>query len=212
MDTIYRKALCIVGLAACLGACASPAGAETRIGIKGGASFASQNASGDVFSRIERPTRTGFAIGAVCEFPLGSFLWLRAEPMYVQKGSEIDWPSGFDFNDNTLKLDYLVLALNLKAGMDYGAFNPFVFAGPYVGYPVSDENVMKSDGSTLDADMQALDLGFDFGVGAGIRLNDSWWMTVDARYSLGLKDTDDNKGVSFRNRGGLVLAGLLFEL
>lgn len=212
MDTMCRKALCIVGFVACLGACASPAGAEMRIGIKGGASFASQNASGDLYPGIERSNRIGFAAGAICEFPLGSFLWLRAEPMYVQKGSENDWPAGYDYNDNTLKLDYLVLAVNLKAGMDYGAFNPFVFAGPYIGQPLSDINVLKSDGSTQDANMQSLDLGFDFGVGAGYRLNENMWMTIDARYSLGLKDTDDYDGASFRNRGMLVLAGLSFGL
>ncbi len=207
-----RKALCIAGLAAFLGMCASPAGAEIRIGVKGGGSFASQNAGGDLFPGIERSNRTGFAVGAICEFPLGPVLRLRAEPMYVQKGSETDWPAGYDYNDNTLKLDYLVLALNLKAGMDYGAFNPFVFAGPYIGYPLSDKNVLKSDGSSQSAWMQALDLGIDFGVGAGYRLNENMWMTIDARYSLGLKDTDDNPQASFRNRGVLVLAGLLFGL
>jgi hypothetical protein len=38
------------------------------------------------------------------------------------------------------------------------------------------------------------------------------WMTIDARYSLGLKDVDDYNGASFRNRGMLVLAGLSFGL
>jgi opacity protein-like surface antigen len=165
-----------------------------------------------VFSGIDRSNRIGFAAGAVCEFPLGPLLWLRAEPMYVQKGSETDWPAGHDDNDNILKLDYLVLALNIKAVIDYGAFSPFVFAGPYIGQPISDKNVLKSDGSTQDANMQGLDLGFDFGAGADYRLNEKMWMTIDARYSLGLKDVDDYNGASFRNRGMLVLAGLSFGL
>lgn len=172
----------------------------------------SQEARGELYPGIDRPARKGFALGAVCEISLGSVLWLRAEPMYVQKGSEVDWPSEGDALDNTYELDYLVIPLHLKASMDYGIFSPVVFAGPYFGYALSGQYVMKSDGSTIDANQRNFDLGLDFGGGAFIRLNDDLWITIDARYSLGVIDTDDYDGSSFKNRGTIVLAGVLFEL
>jgi hypothetical protein len=196
----------------CLIVCAMPSAAEVRVGVKIGVSFASQKASGELYHGINRPVRKGFALGAVCETSLSSVLWLRAEPMYVQKGSEVDWPSDHDISDNTYELDYLVLPVHIKASMDYGIISPVVFTGPYLGYALSGQYVLKSDGSIIDANEKKIDFGWDFGGGAIIRLNDDLYITIDARYSLGVIDTDDYEGSSFMNRGTIVLAGVLFEL
>ncbi len=104
------------------------AGAEARLGAKGGISFASQDASGNMASGVERNVRTGLAAGAVLELSLSPGLWLRMEPMYIQKGAEIDWHGDFDEFDNTYELDYLLLPLNIKAGKNYGLISPSVFA------------------------------------------------------------------------------------
>lgn len=212
MDSISRNFLCIPVVMVCLVVCAMPSNAEVRVGVKVGVSFASQKTSGEFYPGIDRPARKGFALGAVCEISLSSVLWLRAEPMYIQKGSKVDWPSEADTFDNTYELDYLVLPVHIKASMDYGIVSPVVFTGPYLGYALSGRYVLKSDGSIIDANEKQLDFGWDFGCGAVIRLNDDLYITIDARYSLGVIDTDDYDGSSFMNRGTVVLAGVLFEL
>lgn len=181
------------------------------IGIKAGPSFATQVASGNVAPDIERPNREGLSVAVDLEFSLTSALWLRIEPMFVQKGSEIDWP-GNDIFDSTAELDYLTFPINVKGAMELGSVRPFLFVGPYFGMVVSAQYVLKSDGTVIDADPNDFDFGLDFGGGAEVHVGRSFWLTIDTRYSLSLTDTSKGEGSSFKNRATIVLVGALVEL
>jgi hypothetical protein len=156
--------------------------------------------------------RSGIAVAGVYEVLLGSSVWLRLEPMYVQKGAKVDWEGGAGAEidlDHTHEMDYLVVPANLKVVVSHSRTSPFVFAGPYFGYVLSERVDWKAGQKVADVDQKEVDFGLEFGAGADVRLNGEWFLTVDARYSLGLLDISELDESSYKNRGVTFLAGVL---
>ncbi len=56
------------------------------------------------------------------------------------------------------------------------------------------------------------DLGLDIGAGVDLKIKDNFWITVDARYSLGLIDLSEIDGVSNNNTTTVVSVGILLGL
>ena len=194
-------------------AASCPVGARPEIaaGLKAGYSFASQSTSDELAPGVTWSGRTGLALGAYVEVPLNRWLRLRAEPMYVQKGMEVDWPEDIPW-DNVQKLNYLTVPLNMKAGLTTGNLRPFVFIGSSIGRLLLHETEFKeaNPGRTGDMDYKDWELAMDLGAGTDILMGSTIGLTVDIRYSLGL--TDIKSGLSSRSRVVLLLAGMFVRL
>lgn len=186
------------------------ADAAIVLGARGGVTFARQNIDANVAPEADSGTRTGMAIGASVEFEVVPVLWLRLEPMYVQRGGHTDWSGvSADFT-NTQKYDYFAVPVNLVLKGNMVSFRPYVFSGVTPGWAVNDK--IDFDGfPTTDAGITTFDLGLDIGVGADFPLVPRVSIGVDARYTFGVTDNTDTPA-KVTNRTGLILAGVNFTL
>lgn len=205
------------GLLAALGALAlgAPLGAETRIGVLGGPSFAALHLrpeeSGTDFSR-----HAFFGAGAVVDVGLGGPWSLCFEPMFLVKGSDfLIAPDDFLFKNGlagSFRLSYVELPVFLKFTSRGGGVRPYAMAGPSAGY------LIKARARAMGMDEDAKDLfkkgDLDLGLGAGVLFpagRSSFF--VEGRYSLGLINVaKDSEESTLKNRGIQVMAGLSFPL
>jgi opacity protein-like surface antigen len=186
--------------------------AETRLGIKGGASFASYDLEGQ-FSDVEIGNREGFAAGLELEYSLQPWLWLFVEPMYVQKGATVDFSGAFDFADNTQKYDYIVVPVGLKGITELGPVRPFGRVGLGLGFAVNSETEFESEQSVVQStELEDPDVTIELGLGAEIPANERVAFTVEGRYSLGVASISPEYSDDLRTRTVLVLGGVSFRL
>ncbi len=202
--------LCVLSV---LSAAAAPA--ETRLGVVGGANFATLNTSvsEEGFDFINRTAPWG---GLIVDVGVGHKLSIQLEPTYVGRGSGLRIaPDGFLFDEpveGSIRLSYLELPLFLKFSAQKGAVRPYVIAGPSIGYLLSAK--AKSDGEEEDIKDSFKNVDFGIGVGGGLALGRARnAVVIEARYYFGLADLaqDPDPGdASLRNRGWQV--GIAFVL
>lgn len=165
------------------------------LGLKAGASFATLS------NKLpDWKSRTGFAVGAA--FDLGSgLIGLQPEVLYVQKGVAFDGtPSG---SSDAPRLGYIDVPVLLKITLRTPAIQPMFYGGPSVNFRLSC--------SFNGADCKDATRSTDYGVvlGAGVRLGGSHGLTLEGRYTWGLKDVNDpGAGVENETRTFLMLAGI----
>jgi len=188
--------------------------AGVRFGLAAGASFARFNVDTDSDIGIERPTRNGFTVGGILDIQINDRFSVCLEPIYAEKGSKTDFPHEWDDLDNTLEFDYILLPILFKVKFDCGKIKPYVFLGPYLGYAVKLQTVMKDSGEVIDNKdrFERSDLGMDIGMGVESHLTNRIFIFVSGSYSVGLQDISINDLSRFNNRGFCTLAGLLFEI
>ena len=170
------------------------ASAQTTIGLKGGLSFATLSNK-----HPDWDTRTGFAAGIALDMRAGP-IGIQPELLYVQKGVKSDGSPGSD----APKLDYAEVPVLLKVTVPLPALQPFVYAGPSIGFRLSCKLGEVDCGSGV---IKSTDFGAV--LGGGIRLGGNKGLTLEGRYTWGLKDVHDlTAGVESRTRTFLVLAGV----
>lgn len=170
--------------------------AQTTVGLKAGVSFATLSNK-----EPDWDSRTGFAGGISFEMRAGA-IGLQPEILYVQKGVKNNGAP----STTARKLDYLEVPLLLKLTVPVPALQPFVVAGPSVGFR------MTCKVGEIDCDDDAVK-STDWGavLGAGLRLGGDKGIIVEGRYTWGLKDIDNiGAGVNSKTRTFLLLAGVSF--
>ncbi|MEP6591542.1 MAG: porin family protein [Gemmatimonadota bacterium] len=182
-------------LLACLVAVpVAAASAQTTIGLKGGLSFATLSNK-----HPDWDTRTGFAAGIALDMRAGP-IGIQPELLYVQKGVKGDGSPSSD----APKLDYAEVPVLLKVTIPLPALQPFVYAGPSIGFRLSCKLGEVDCGSGV---IKSTDFGA--ALGGGIRLGGNKGLTLEGRYMWGLKDVHNlTSGVESRTRTFLVLAGV----
>ncbi|MES2125039.1 MAG: porin family protein [Gemmatimonadota bacterium] len=170
------------------------ASAQTTVGLKGGLSFSTLTNK-----QPDWKSRTGFAAGIALDMRAGP-IGIQPELLYVQKGVKSDGSPSSD----APKLDYAEIPVLLKVTIPLPALQPFVYAGPSVGFRLSCKlgEVDCASGVIKSTD-------FGAALGGGIRLGGNKGLTLEGRYMWGLKDVHDlTSGVDSRTRTFLVLAGV----
>jgi hypothetical protein len=195
---------------------ATAASAETRIGLLGGVNVAGLRLtpaeSGLSFSALTRPTA-----GVVVDVSLNDRLSLLLEPMFLGKGSRFRIePDGFLFKESvagSYRLSYLELPVLFRVS-GRGKVQPYVTAGPTVGYLLGARIRGQSESMEVEKDdkedFKKLDLGLDLGAGVRFPAGRAS-LFVEGRYVLGLwnvaQDTYDSK---LRTKGIQAAVGLTF--
>jgi hypothetical protein len=189
------------------------AGAETVLGVRGGATSASVDLE-DAYPGIEYSNRDGFMVGVSAAVSLNEWCWLRLEPSFVQKGVVVDWPAGADSLDNTQEYDYLMVPIHAKAVAGAGTVRPFGVAGLSVGFVLNEETVLDSGEPYPDTDLiEDVDFTLDFGGGVDIRAGSRAVVVVEGRYALGLIDISPQFVTSAtRSRTWMIMGGIDFRL
>lgn len=201
----------VVLLALCL---VSSASSQVNIGVLGGLNLANHSFAPE-YEGLDWSNRTAFGLGGVLDFTLFESFAILLEPMYLQKGSRSDWEEIYEIEYKTA---YLEIPVMLKYTFATGKINPYVIAGPSIGYNLSAKVKASGDGESLEEDEKDYFKSFDFSVGFGAGVNvpmGNNTIFVEARYTLGLTNISDDPYFpekDIKTRGIQIFAGITFPL
>lgn len=164
-----------------------PAAADVRLGIKGGANMARLNGEDLALLEDTWKSKLGFCVGGFLAISLGDVLTIQPEVLYTMKGAEFTEVEIITYTGK-LFLDYIEIPVLLKLRLPVGGIAPFVFAGPSVGFILSEKLKLFEDGEyigeePIEDEIKNVDYGAVFG--GGLELGRSFH--IDVRYSLGLQ-------------------------
>lgn len=180
-------------LAGCVALTPIAVPAQTSFGLKGGLSYATLSDKSPDFGN-----RTGLAAGVAVDVRAG-LIGIQPELLYVQKGvTATGSPSG-----SSPKLDYAEVPVLLKVTLGTPGIQPMIYAGPSVGFRLNCKvlEVNCASGTIKSTDWTAV-------LGGGVRIGGNKGLTLEGRYSWGLKDIHDvSAGVDQKTRTFLALVG-----
>lgn len=147
-------------------------------------------------------------------YDLSQDLVLTLEPMYLQKGAELDYPGG----DIKVKTAYLEVPVMLKYVFGGTGIRPYVMGSPTIGFNLGAEREHTHDGETETEDVKdtvkSTDFGLGFGGGARVPAGNNF-IFVEARYALGLTNTNedpDDPDTDVKTKGVQIFAGITFPI
>lgn len=188
---------------------ASPLQAQLSIG--GFLNINNTNFSVDpVPNSAEYSSRFGFGIGGVLDRPLTGQFSLYAEPMYMQKGGNVD----ISGENTTLKMSYFELPIMVKYHFQTSeTLVPYAMAGPSLGYLLSAKADSENGGEEdIKDQFNNADFGLGFGGGVSIPKGD-FALFAEARYLLGLANINaEDDVITVKNRGLQILFGATVPL
>ena len=189
-----------------------PANAQVNFGVIGGLNLA--NLSVDPDDGVDLSNRTAFGIGGILSFGVGETLALQLEPMFLQKGAKLKLSDlGFTL-EAEIKVSYIEVPAMLKFAFGSGDTKPYVMAGPTVGYLLSAKVKDDMEEQDIKDDVKNIDFGLAFGGGVSLPMGNNT-LFVEARYSLGLSDLNDDPDdpdTSIKTKGIQIMAGITFPL
>ncbi len=183
-----------------------PAAAGVQFGLKVGANMAKPTGA-DAQDPLETiKSRVGITGGIFLAFNFGKVVTIQTEVLYTMKGAT--FVALDDSYTDKLYADYIEIPLLLKLKIPTPGIQPFVFAGPTVGFKISEKADL--DGVPIE---EALLKNNDYGAifGAGLNLGRSFML--DVRYSLGLQKVIDTVGgdpIDYQNGVWSATIGIAF--
>jgi hypothetical protein len=175
------RTVLVIGLLAGLLA-PPPARADIRIGVKAGGNVARPTGLQAWDPSAPLKSKSGFTGGVFLARNFGRYVTVQWEVLYTMKGAVYTSPDGGV--TETLTADYLEVPLLLKLRAPLAVIQPFVFAGPTVGFKLQEK--LETNGEETPVSGPILknnDYGAIFG--AGLNLGPSFMF--DVRYSQGLQ-------------------------
>jgi opacity protein-like surface antigen len=175
--------------------------------------------------------RTGFRAGAFLRFDISERFSFRPEAIYSQKGATFEGSGSTVVNgqsvtvefDVTSRYDYLEIPalLELQIPTD-GQIEPYLLAGPTVGFTVSSESEVEttarsggqsaSETETQDADIESTDVSAMLGAGVLYQLNSDNALSLDLRYNPGFASLDSDSDADIQNDVITVGVGFSFDI
>jgi hypothetical protein len=172
----------VIALFAGLAALPRPASADIRFGVKAGGNMARPTGLDGQDPVATLKTKTGFTGGVFVSLDFGRTVSVQWEALYTMKGAV--YVAADDAFTDKLYADYIEVPLLLKVRIPLPVVQPFVFAGPTVGFKLQEK--LESNGEDVPL-TQALLKNSDYGTvfGAGLNLGPNFM--ADLRYSLGMQ-------------------------
>ena len=172
----------VIAVFAGLLALPQPARADVQFGIKAGGNMArpTGNDAQDPLATLKN--KVGFNGGIFLAFNFGRVVTIQWEVLYTMKGAS--YVALDDSYTQKLYADYIEVPLLLKLRIPTPIIQPFVFAGPTVGFKLQEK--LEADGEEVPLTENLLknnDYGAIFGAGLNLGRN----FMVDVRYSLGMQ-------------------------
>jgi len=169
-----------------------------RLGIEAGMTFSNVSGPADVSTS----NRSGLAAGVNVELPLGAYVALQPELLFVQRGVNLAKAGNLsvDAKYNSLELPLLgKLRLN-------GPVSPYLVAGPVAIWNIS--RTLEASGPSGSEGISFKPKTFDFGatLGAGVDVGPVF---ATVRYTVGITELNENSA-DWKSRGWHLLAGLRF--
>ncbi len=159
-----------------------PARADVQFGIKAGGNMARPTGTDADDPLATLKNRVGFNGGIFLAFNFGRVVTIQWEVLYTMKGAT--YVALDDSYTDKLYADYIEVPLLLKLRIPTPIIQPFVFAGPTVGFKLQEK--LETNGEEVPLTENLLknnDYGAIFGAGLNLGRN----FMVDVRYSLGMQ-------------------------
>jgi hypothetical protein len=159
-----------------------PAAAGIQFGIKAGGNMAKPTGVDAQDPLATLKNKVGFTGGIFLAFNFGRVVTIQWEALYTMKGAT--YVALDDSYTDKLYADYIEVPLLLKIKIPLPVIQPFVFAGPSVGFKLQEK--LQENGVDVPLTEKLLknnDYGAIFG--AGVNLGRSFML--DVRYSLGMQ-------------------------
>ena len=159
-----------------------PAAADIQFGIKAGGNMAKPTGLDAQDPLATLKSKVGFMGGIFLAFNFGRVVTIQSEVLYTMKGAT--YIALDDSYTDKLYADYIEVPLLLKLKLPLPVVQPFVFAGPTVGFKLSEK--LESNGEEIpltEALLKNNDYGAIFGAGLNLGRN----FMLDVRYSLGMQ-------------------------
>jgi hypothetical protein len=161
-----------------------PAAASIQFGFKVGGNIAKPTRADADDPAATLKSRVGFTGGIFLALNFGSVLTIQPEILYTMKGAS--YVALDDSYTDKLYADYIEIPVLLKLKLALPVVQPFILAGPSVGFKLSEK--LERDGVPLtDVILKNNDYGAVFGAGLNVGRN----FMLDVRYSLGLQKVYD---------------------
>jgi len=168
----------IVGLAAL----PQPAAANVQFGIKAGGNMAKPTGVDAQDPLATLKSKVGFMGGIFLAINFGKVVTIQTEVLYTMKGA--NYVALDDSYTDKLYSDYIEIPLLLKIKIPLPVIQPFVFAGPSVGFKLNEKLMSNGEEIPLtEALLKNNDYGAIFGAGLNLGRN----FMLDVRYSLGMQ-------------------------
>lgn len=190
---------------------------QLSLGLKGGVTLADGRGNIEGSGTDIVGVRPGFSVGAVAIYLPSARLGLQGELLFVRRVTGSSAPGGgfgaeadYKIRGTFVQLP-LLLRYQLPAG--FGNIVPALLVGPSLSYPISVRRELVVSGRTQTLEFEPGDL--DVGVLAGIAFDvpiAGRTLTLDARYTLGMRDLDTGAipGGELKFGSFAALAGVMF--
>jgi len=173
------------------------------IGVIGGLNFADMhfpNSHGPDDQEIKSLLR--FGVGAVLDINLSDHIATRFEPMYLQKGCKIEEGSDpVNQPEGHVKSSYIELLMLVK--YSFGVrIEPYLIAGPTIGYNLRSEIDFDLTGLKFIGDITEVTSTFDFGIifGGGVQVPVSIGrIFIEGKYSYGIANQRQTGSVTLNS-------------
>ena len=172
----------VIAVFAGLLALPQPARADVQFGIKAGGNMARPTGIDARDPMATLKNKVGFNGGLFLALNFGPVVTIQWEVLYTMKGAT--YVALDDSYTDKLYADYIEVPLLLKLRIPTPIIQPFVFAGPTVGFKLQEK--LESNGQEVPLGENILknnDYGAIFGAGLNLGRN----FMVDVRYSLGMQ-------------------------
>lgn len=204
-----KKAVRIIALFVAIMACAIPANAQFRWGVKAGVNVNSLHFSKNAIEDVRSSdNRAGFTGGLMAEFNVPFFGWcIDASLMYTHRVNNMNSVN----NDvRTYNNDYIEIPINIKKKFNFPIISsvlvPYVYTGPSFGFLVSSKAVTNAWRN------KSTDIAWNLGLGVELLRH----LQVSASYGWGINKVAEFTGVNNhtvdigRNNCWTVTAAYLF--
>ena len=159
-----------------------PAAANIQFGIKAGGNMAKPTGADAQDPLATLKSKVGFMGGIFLALNFGKVVTIQWEALYTMKGA--NYVALDDSYTDKLYSDYIEVPLLLKIKIPLPVIQPFVFAGPTVGFKLNEKLMLNGEEIPLtEALLKNNDYGAIFGAGLNLGRN----FMLDVRYSLGMQ-------------------------
>ena len=172
----------------------SMAAARAQVGIVAGIASPQSNLSSAV---DDLESITQYHVGIACKIPIGHFA-LQPEILYNIKGSQLGGVRGTDDDKFSVdfKTGFLEVPVQIQYGFFTGAFRPYVFAEPFIGYQISSSD---SGNATFNEWIKQAKSRFEYGFGVGggleitshIQLSVQWFKNLGAMFGENVRSAGE---------------------
>lgn len=221
-----NKIICSIAIIAGLGISSSSYAQKLMLGPRVGMNNATVAWDSATPYGFNKGTIIGLIGGAQLDVWFSDMVALSTGVLLVQKG----WHAQFDFRgvgtaSSDFTLNYFEVPLLLKVGLSTGGVQPYVFAGPSLGY------MFWAYGQTFKINqvINAVDFSIVGGAGVAVNLPSGTQIFLEGGYAFGLVNTvnenDPNYGDqlspglsamppvgAFRSRDIRIAGGVLFPI